>query len=76
MLQDLALKLGLTNIREYVDDGITGTKRDRKAFVKMQEDITKGEIGVVMVKDLSRLARDHIMADTLIEEFSPNMMCG
>ena len=71
MLHDVALKLNLSNIREYIDDGITGTNRDRKAFVKMQSDIEKGEIGVVMVKDLSRLARDHIKADTLIEEFFP-----
>jgi Ca2+-binding EF-hand superfamily protein len=54
-----------------LDDGITGTDRDRKAFVKMIAELEKGCIGTVIVKDLSRLARDHIRADTLIEEFFP-----
>ena len=73
LLYDVAQRLGLdtANIREYIDDGITGTKRDREQFQKMLTDIEKGEIGIVMVKDLSRLARDHIQADTLIEEFFP-----
>ena len=71
LLQDVALKLDLSNIREYIDDGITRTRRDRESLQRMLADIEKGEVGVVMVKDLSRLARDHIQADTLIEEFFP-----
>jgi len=37
----------------------------------MLAELEKGYIGAVMVKDLSRLARDHIQADTLVEEFFP-----
>ena len=71
LLQDIVTKLDLHNTREYIDDGITGTRRDRESFQRMLADIEKGEIGTVVVKDLSRLARDHIQADTLIEEVFP-----
>lgn len=71
LLMHVAKEKGFTNIIEYLDDGITGTDRDRKDFVKMLAELEKGYIGAVIVKDLSRLARDHIRADTLIEEFFP-----
>ena len=71
LLTGIAKKMGFTNILYFIDDGITGTKRDRKDFMRMLGELEKGYIGAVMVKDLSRLARDHIRADTLIEEFFP-----
>lgn len=71
LLTGVAKEKGFTNIVEYVDDGITGTDRDRKEFVKMLAELEKGYASTVIVKDLSRLARDHIRADTLIEEFFP-----
>lgn len=71
LLTDMAKKMGFTKILTFIDDGITGTSRDRKEFVRMLGELEKGHIGAVMVKDLSRLARDHIRADTLIEEFFP-----
>gem|GEM_PF-5657575 len=67
----MATKLDLHNTRECIDDGITGTRRDRENFQRLLKDIEKGEIGTVVVKDLSRLARDHIQADTLIEKVFP-----
>ena len=71
LLTGIAKKKGFTNLITFIDDGITGTKRDRKEFTRMLEEMKKGYIGALMVKDLSRLARDHILADTLIEEFFP-----
>lgn len=71
LLCDMAKKMGFTKILTFIDDGITGTSRDRKEFTRMLGELEKGHIGAVMVKDLSRLARDHIRADTLIEEFFP-----
>jgi len=71
LLTEIAKKMGFTQLICFIDDGITGTKRDRKEFTRMLEELKKGHIGAVMVKDLSRLARDHILADTLIEEFFP-----
>ena len=71
LLQKVAKEKGFTKLIEFVDDGITGTKKDRKDFVRMLAKLEKGGIGAVMVKDLSRLARDHIRADSLLEEFFP-----
>ena len=71
LLQKAAKEKGFVKFVEFVDDGITGTKRDRKEFLRMLDGIEKGNISAVMVKDLSRLARDHIRADTLLEEFFP-----
>ena len=51
---------GIVNYRFFVDDGISGTTFDRPGFQKMEEMIENGEIGTVIVKDLSRFGRDHI----------------
>ena len=71
LLMAKAKKMGFTNILIFVDDGISGTNRDRKDFIRMIEELKKGHIGAVMVKDLSRLGRDHIKMDYFIEEFFP-----
>ena len=55
MLLRYAAEHGLTVIREYVDDGYSGTSFDRPGFKRMIEDIEKKEIGLVLTKDLSRL---------------------
>ena len=41
-------------IKEYVDDGYSGTNFDRPAFKRMLEDAKKGVIHTIIVKDLSR----------------------
>ena len=71
LLTGIAKKMGFTTILYFIDDGLTGTNRGRKEFNRMLAELEKGYIGAVMVKDLSRFARDHILADTLIEEFFP-----
>lgn len=71
LLTGIAKKMGFTNLLYFIDDGITGTKRDRKEFMRMIRELEKGNIGAIMVKDLSRLGRDHIRMDLYIEEFFP-----
>ena len=56
---------------EYVDDGYSGTNFDRPGFQKMLEDIKQRKINCVIVKDLSRLGRDHVMTGYYIETFFP-----
>jgi len=56
---------------EYVDDGYSGTNFDRPGFQKMLEDIKEKKINCVVVKDLSRLGRDHVMTGYYIETFFP-----
>lgn len=58
-------------IVEYVDDGFSGTNFDRPAFKRMIEDAKKGKIQIIIVKDLSRLGRDYIVAGDYIEQIFP-----
>ena len=71
LLTDVANKMKLANIKCFIDDGVTGTKLDRKQFSSMCQEIEKGYISVVMVKDLSRLSRDKSQANDLVEKFFP-----
>lgn len=72
MLLRYASEHGLTIIREYVDDGYSGTSFERPGFKKMIEDIEKKEIGLVLTKDLSRLGRDYIKTGQYTELFFPS----
>ena len=58
-------------IREYIDDGFTGTNFNRPGFQKMVEDAKKGLIRTILVKDLSRLGRDYIIVGDYLEKIFP-----
>lgn len=58
-------------VKEYVDDGYSGTDFERPGFQSMLEDINNKRINCVIVKDLSRLGRDHVMTGYYIETFFP-----
>ncbi len=60
-------------IREYIDDGYTGTNFNRLAFQKMIGLVKKNEVKAILVKDLSRFARDYIEAGAYIEQIFPFM---
>lgn len=62
---------GFNLVGEYVDDGYSGTNFDRPGFIKMIEDIKAKKINLVIVKDLSRLGRDHVMTGYYIETYFP-----
>lgn len=59
-LMDYAKKHHFPNPQFYVDDGWTGTNFDRPDFIRMNQDCEKGLVKTVIVKDLSRLGREHI----------------
>jgi len=71
LLTYMAKQLNLTNLKAYIDDGVSGTKLDREQFMEMCRDIENGLVSVVMVKDLSRLSRDKSQANDLVEQFFP-----
>ena len=56
---------------EYVDDGYSGTDFNRPDFQRMIRDIDEKKIQCVVVKDLSRFARDYILAGFYIERIFP-----
>ena len=67
ILQKYADDHGFYNCKFYIDDGYTGTNYDRPAFMQMEEDMKAGKIGVIIVKDQSRLGREHIKTNHLME---------
>lgn len=56
-------------IDEYVDDGFTGTDFDRPGFKRLIEDVKNKRINCIIVKDLSRFGRDHVMTGYYTETY-------
>jgi len=42
----------------YIDDGLTGTDFDRHDYIRLHEDVENKEINCIIVKDLTRYARN------------------
>lgn len=62
---------GIHYVDEYVDDGYSGTSYERPAFQRLIEDIKKGKINCIVVKDLSRLGRNYIETGRYLEKIFP-----
>ena len=60
-------------VAQYVDDGFSGTGFERPGFLRMIEDVKKGGIQCVIVKDFSRFGRDYIELGDYIEHIFPFM---
>ncbi len=58
-------------VREFYDDGYSGTNFRRPSFERLLEQIKKGEIGCVIVKDFSRFGRDYIELGDYLERIFP-----
>ena len=58
---------------EFFDDGFSGTNFDRPSFEKPIEQIKKGKINCVIVKDFSRFGRDYIELGDYLERIFPFM---
>ena len=61
LLKQYADEHGLRNIKFYVDDGYSGSNFDRPDFQRMIRDIDDGKVSTVIVKDMSRFGRDHVI---------------
>ena len=54
-------RTGDTLVRLYADEGISGTKiKNRKEFLRMMADAERGLFDMVVVKDISRFARNTV----------------
>ena len=71
ILQRYVKENKLCLVKEYVDDGISGTTFDRPSFNELLQDIENQNINMVITKDLSRLGRDYIKTGFYIEDYFP-----
>ena len=67
-LEEYAVRSGFKNLVHRTDDGWSGTRWDRPGFVKMTEDIEGGNVGQILIKDMSRLGRDHLRVGLFLEQ--------
>lgn len=73
LLMNYAKEHDFPIVKEYSDDGWSGTNFDRPAFQEMIQDVKKGLINLILTKDLSRLGRDYIVSGQYTEFFFPSM---
>ena len=68
ILEEYASKNNLSNIIHFTDDGISGTQFDRPGFMAMMNGVNQGNIGCIIVKDMSRLGRDYAFIKSLAKD--------
>lgn len=67
MLQKYAQENGFTNHIFFVDDGYNGTNFNRPDWQRFLGLIDKGQVGTIIVKDMSRLGRDYLQVGMYTE---------
>lgn len=71
LLTDFCKEKNYSVFKIYTDDGYTGTNFNRPGFNEMISDIENNRVDLVIVKDLSRLGREHIMVDYYTQRYFP-----
>ena len=67
MLMEYAVSHDFPGPVHFTDDGISGTRFDRPGFMAMMEEVKKGNIGAILIKDMSRLGRDYMKVGQCME---------
>ena len=62
------------NFEDFIDDGFSGTSMDRPAMRKLLKLVEDGKVHTIIVRDLSRFARDYLEAGHFLEFVFP--ACG
>ena len=71
ILQKYADDNGFANTEFFVDDGYSGTNFDRPDWQRLLSQVEEGNIGTVIVKDMSRLGRDYLKVGYYTEVLFP-----
>ena len=73
ILLDYAKKHGYLHPQFFVDDGVSGTTFNRPDFQRMQAMAERGEIGTIIVKDVSRFGREQVEMGRLTQVVYPSL---
>ena len=60
-------------VREFVDDGHTGTDFERPGFQELNRCLLDGSVRCILVKDLSRLGRNYAETGRYLEQIFPRL---
>lgn len=60
ILGDYAERNGFLNPQFFIDDGYSGTNFQRPDWLRLIDEVDKGTIGSIIVKDMSRVGRDYL----------------
>ena len=63
----------LTLCATFSDNGLTGTNFQRPGFENLMDEIRRGRINCIVVKDLSRFGRDYLEAGNFLETIFPRL---
>lgn len=65
---------GLEIVRVYADEGVSGTKEidNRPALFQLRADLLVNGIHTVVIENMSRLARDLMVSETILADFQKN----
>ena len=72
ILQKYASDNGFHNTEFFVDDGYSGTNFDRPDWKRLIAKVDSGDVGTIIVKDMSRLGRDYLQVGMYTEIKFPN----
>lgn len=72
ILQKYADDNGFGNTTFFVDDGFSGTNFDRPDWQRLMALVDDGQVGTIIVKDMSRLGRDYLKVGMYTEMVFPN----
>ena len=67
----IASQNDIKKVKVYADDGASGSNFNRAEFRRMLTDIELGIINMVILKDVSRLAREHIDTNYYLGKYFP-----
>jgi len=69
ILEDYATRNGFTPFVHWWDDGVSGATFEREGFKAMLAEVEAGNIGTVIIKDMSRFGRDYLRVGLFMEMF-------
>ncbi len=70
-LKNFANKNGFDNVVIFADNGVLGINSDRKEFQKLLNLIKSDKVSTLIVKNISRLGRNHVEVGNLIDVILP-----